>query len=271
MDTNDLPAKLLDTITQHLPTGSDWMPLAGVIVMGVVGLVFMVKGAKLAPVLAAIAFAGLGAVTGLILSHSLPVPPWPLIVVTGTVGLLLGIVLFRLWFALLVAGCLVAAALSLYGGNVLQPALNDYPVRGLQPSDTGVEVTLLEPGTALVTIPPWNEELANLWSYLGQTVPTFQTSFYTIVIMSGLAGLVFALLLPKAARAFWAATVGTGLFLPAVYALMHSHWPSGASWLAQHGLFVAAVIWSISLIYNLADVLNWSPKKPAPEPKPEAA
>jgi len=273
MDPSNVANKLLETVTKHLPPDAEWMPLAIAGTATVVGLLFMVKGAKLAPALAAIAFAGVGGFGGAFASHAFNFPLWPAVIVTGVVGLVLGIVLFRLWFALLVAGCLTVAALGAYGGQVLGPPLNEYQARGLQVTETGPEVTLPEPATA--GLQPWQNELGQLWAFLGDRVPSFHTSVYSIAGTAALAGLVFALLLPKAARAFWAATTGVLLFMPAVFMLLATFWPHGAGRLQQWGLLITAVLWSISLMYNLADMLGWRGKKKKdaapPAGKPAAA
>jgi hypothetical protein len=272
MDPSQLANKLLETVTKHLPPDTEWMPLAIAGAATVVGLVFMVKGAKLAPVLAAIAFAGVGGFGGAFAAHTFNLPLWPVVIITGVLGLLLGVVLFRLWFALLVAGCLTVTALGVYGGQVLGPPLTEYQTRGLQVTEAGPEVTLPEPVTT--GIQPWQNELTQLWAFLGERVPTFRASVYSITATAALAGLVFALLLPKAARAFWAATTGVLLFMPAVFTLLATFWSDGATRLQQWGLLITAVLWGISLLYNLADMLGWRAKKPAPpagKPAPAAS
>jgi hypothetical protein len=179
--------------------------------------------------------------------------------VSGALGLALGFGLFRFWLALLVAFCLIGAALSFYGGQVLHEPLNEYLSQGYDAQNE--LVTLLEPEEALPAQPNWREELSGIWAYLGERVPQFQTSFVAIVLTTGLAGLLFGLLLPKTARAVWAATAGLGLFLPAVYVLLRQYAPSAAGWLEHGGLIVAALLWSGSLVYNLADMHEKRPKR----------
>jgi hypothetical protein len=252
----------LDTIKEHIPPGADWMPLAAASVIAIIGLVFMVKGARLAPILAALIFAGLGALFGPLLSNWFGTPLWPSVAGAGAAGLLLGIVLFRLWLALLVGACLTLAALAVYGGQTLREPLNGYLSAGLDREKQ--LVTLPDAGSPLAPSTDWQKEAAGLWSYLGQNVPNFQNSVWAIMASAGLAGLIFGLLMPKLARAFWAASLGTALLAAAVSAVIHLRWPAATPWLQRDGLIVAAVLWAISLAYNWADVHDVRLKKPAP-------
>jgi len=256
-------ASLWDTLTKQLSPDVSWAPIGGALLSAALGLVFMVKGARLAPVLAALVFAGLGAATGTVLAFALNLPFWPTAVVAGTIGLVLGIVLFRLWFALLVAGCMIAGGVSLYTGHSLVPALKDYPARGLTATDLGGAVTLPEPQTLEPGGMSWQREFADLWAHLDRHVPNFRTNLTTVIIVTGLSGLIFGLLLPRAARAFWAATTGTLLFVPAALAVLHTAHSQAAAWLSRWLTLLAAVLWSMSFVYNLADVLEWRPKKRA--------
>lgn len=259
MEMSDLPSKLLETFNQHLPPGTAWVPLAAAGVTAGLGLLFLVKGARLAPVLAAFAFAAIGASVGPLVSKWFGTPLWPTIAASCAAGVLLGIVLFRLWFALLVSACLTGGAIALYGTQTLQVPLSEYLSKGF---DTERQlVTLPQPADEVLKNTQWGAELAQLWAFLGQKVPAFQTSFFAILITTGLAGLIFALLLPRLARSFWAATVGTVLFLPAIYALAHAEWPAAADWLNKWGLIVAAFLWAASLACNLADMLGFRPIK----------
>ncbi len=62
--TTSLSNMLLETVTKHLPPGSEWVPLASAGVAAAIGLLFMAKGAKLTPILAALAFAAFGGFGG---------------------------------------------------------------------------------------------------------------------------------------------------------------------------------------------------------------
>ncbi len=261
MKPGNFPEQVLDTALQHLAPDAQWVPLAAVGMAALLGLVFLVKGARLTPWLIGLVFALSGAAVGGYVADRFAFPTWPLVIVSGTVGVVLGVLLFRFWFALVVAGCAIAAGLGMYSDRVLKPTLDQYASRGLTSQDDGPGVTLPE-GEA-VADPNLPAEAVSLWTYLSDNVNNFQVSFFAITIATGAAGLAFALLLPKAARAFWAATVGVFLFLPAVYGLLHLYWPAGAAWLKEWGFLVASIVWAISLLYNLADVLDWRRKKKA--------
>ncbi len=270
MPTDNLPQMLLDTVKVYMPLGSEWMPLAAAGVVGLVGLVFMVKGARLAPVLAALVFAAVGGLAGTLVAPLLNVPPWPAVAGCGAAGLLLGVILFRVWLALLVAACLALVSLAVYGGQTLRDPLNSYLSAGLDREQQ--LVTLPEAGSPVTPSADWRKEVAGLWSYLGEHVPNFQSSVWAIVGSTGLAGLIFGLLLPKLARAFWAASMGTALLLLAAGTIVQLHWPNYVPWLQREGLLVAAGLWALSLVFNWVDVRGVRLKKAAaPAAKPAAA
>lgn len=267
MDPTTAPGGAFEALLQHLPSGWQWTPTVAAMVMTGIGIVFLVKGAKLAPVLAAIGFSVLGGLGGLVLATVFALPALPLTIVVGTIGLILGIVLFRVWFAMLVAVSLIFLAVGVYGDRVVVPLLNDYQVQGLTEDGGAGTVTLPEPADD-----GRMAELARLRSYIQSRRPNFELSVGAIILAAGAAGLVVALLLPRASRAFWAATMGVLLAGPGLFTLTRTYWPQGAGWLEHWGLTLAALIWAASVIYNLSDVTPRRLKKaPAPEPKQEMA
>lgn len=270
MPTNDWPRMVFDALKEHIPPGAEWVPLAAAGLTAAIGLVFMVKGARLAPYLAALVFAALGAGAGPLIAHYGGTPLWPTVAGAGAVGLVLGVLLFRVWLAVLVGTCLTLASLSIYSGQVLRNPLNEYLTAGLNSEQQ--LVTLPDAANAAAST-DWQAKLTDLWNYLGTHVPNFQVSIVAIAISAGLAGLVFGLALPKMARAFWAASFGTALLAVAALAIMQVSWPAGKEWLSgQRGLIVAGALWLISLIYNWADVHGLrAPKPPPAEPKQATA
>ncbi len=258
---NDFPNMIFNTLNQHIPPGAGWIPLTAAAVIALFGFVFLVKGARLAPILASVCFGLLGAATGKLVSAPLSTPLWPTIGVCTAVGLVLGVLLLRLWLAVLAGVCLILVGLSVYTGQVLREPLNKYLTSGL---DHDNQLVTLPGGPAETgQSAGWQAQARDLWTHLSSSVPNFQPSFYTIVLSAGLAGLVLGLLLPRVTRAFWAASLGTGLLLIAVSGAAHACWPVALPWVTQWGLLVAGVLWGISLLYNLAD-LGVFGKKPAP-------
>lgn len=270
MDTTDLPTRLLDTLVRHLPTGAEWVPMVTAGILALAGLIIMAKGAKLAPPLCAIALGALLAFLGFNYAPLLHLPAWPAAGAGAGLGLIAGVLFFRVWFAVLLATCLVSGALTLYGGKVLRGPLSDYMSKGFDPQ--AQQVQLPAAGEVVAAQLPWDQQLAGLWQHLGESVPAFHASLAAIVVTTGLAGLVFALLLPKTSRAVWAASVGTLLFLPALYALLRAFWPEGAAALATWSPIVLAILWGGSLVYNLLDVRERRVKiVAAPAAEPAAA
>lgn len=261
--------QILEAITRHAPPTWQWLPQATMLGCLVVGLVFLVKGARLTPFLTATALGAFGAFGGGLVAGHFAGPVWPGAVIGGGIGLALGITLFRIWFAILVGVSLAAVGLSLYGGQVMLPALSEYTSRGVEAMEGMQEITL--PAATQASTAAWKAELGEMWAFLGQRVPSIKLSLAAITLAAGTAGLVFALLLPKAARACWAATTGVVLIIPAAYGIACNHWPPAAAILDHWGLLIAAVLWSASLLFNLVDVMDRRPKKVAPQAEEEAA
>lgn len=266
MEANLDPGRILETFSHHLPTEAAWIPAAGAALTVLVGVLLLVKGGRLAPAVIALVLAGAGALGGALLPAIPDLPAWSPVIIGALVGLVLGILLFRVWLTILVAACLAGAALSVYGSQTLGPPLREYLSRGYD--SAAEQVTLLAPAGESPVTPSWRHESGELWWYVCQTVPSFRINVVAIALTAGIAGLVFALLLPKLARAFWAATTGTALFLVGAYPLLQRYWPAGATALDRSALLVAAFLWGGALIYNVADLGDRRPITKAPEPEP---
>ncbi len=259
------PSIALDALLQHLPTGAAWLPAVAAGVTIVLGLVLLVRGARLVPALVTVTFAGVGLYVGFLISRTYGSAEAPALAAGGILGLVLGLLFVRLWIAGLIAGLLVTLALALYSVNALQGPL----------AEMGrVQVVTLPTATtnAVSHEPqPWQAVATEYWNYLAEHVPTFRTSFYAIVISAAVAGLLFGLLLPRLSRAVCAATLGTPLLLAAAYALLHGRWPEADPWFDRWGCTLAAILWSVSLVYNLADMLGIRPRKRRAVARPATA
>lgn len=260
---DDLLKMIFDSVTQHIPHDAVWIAYAGTAGLALFGLLLLAKGAKLAPLMSALAFLGIGGIAGSFVAYWLGTPAWVTIGVAGVVGFGLGLVLFKVWLAVLVASCFVGCSLSLYGVKVLTPHLASYASSNYNVEDAAVGVTLPSPGGADTVSESTQAELGQIWSYLGSEVPSFLTSFWAIVISTGLAGLILGLLLPRFSRALLAATAGTFLFLTAVVAALGGTWPGAMEWIGSIGAWqwvIIVVIWGASLGYNLLDLRGKHPK-----------
>lgn len=255
MPYDELPRMLLDTFSGHLTPAGSWVPmlvLAGALIFGALVLL---RGARLVPYVAVAATLLCGVGIGQAAEPHLPLGPWVPPIAGGAVGLILGIVLVRLWAAVLIMASLAGAALTVYSAQVVLPAVNAHSARGLNPTDPTTWVTLPAAGTGAAE--------AGIWSFLTESVPNFEVSLAAIAISTGLAGLAFGLLLPKLARATWAATIGTALVLAAAYLGTLMYWPAAEPWLNSWGLALGAGIWLVSAAGNWADLHGWLRRRPA--------
>ena len=264
------PSMAVDAVLRHIPADISWAPATAAIGAVLIGLLLMVRGARLVPAMIALAFSAGGVLAGLRAGEACGAPVGPTMAAGGLIGLILGILFLRLWVAGLVAAFLAAAALALYGANSLRGPLSAY---GGALQRAGEEQLVSLPDAVQAAPQGWPAAVGDLWAHLVQHVPTFQANFYAIVISAGIAGLLLGLLLPRAARALCAATLGTPLLVAAAYALLRGFWPQVGPWLDQWGPILAACLWGVSLIYNLADVVGIRPRKKAalPPAKPAPA
>jgi hypothetical protein len=243
--------QLLDTLLQHIPSGQAWVPYAGVAAVTLFGLVLLFRGARLAPLLAAVVFLGVGGVAGSFAANAFSLPKWPVIGAAGVVAFILGLALFRLWLAALVGVCFAGVGLGAYGLQVLAPHIATYQAQGI---DANGENTLQPAGSALLEQASSPEELAKVWTYLSTQVPNFQVSFFAIAAATLLAGFIFGMLLPTASRALFAATTGTFLVGCGLTAGLQSFSPAALTWLQQNGTIswgIVGVTWLGSLLYNI--------------------
>ncbi len=244
---NDLFQTLSDRLTQIVPDGSVLLPLGGAAAAALLGLLMVLKGAKLAPALTALILAGSGGWASSAVATTFSVPFWPAAIVGAALGAVLGLALFKVWMSLMVAACFIAAALTFYGAKVLAPHVATY---------VSERRAALADETAAAP-PSLSTELGGAWSYLGQNVTNFQPSVYAIVLSSGLAGIVFGLLVTGAARALWAATIGTLLALIGTCVALKLAAPPALEWLASIGGWgwtIVAAVWAFGLIHNFLDV-----------------
>lgn len=265
MDTQQLPIKLLDTAVQHLSASAAWVPQVAAAGLVVLGLVFLVRGGRLAPWVVSLTFLLIGALAGTAIARANQLTVWPAATLSGLAGVLIGLLLFRLWMALQVAALLAAAALAVYSSRVAEP-LNSFLTQGFNPETQ--EVTLL--GAAQIPAPdaPWTTQAGALWTHLAAQDPSFQISVIAIVAATGLAGLIFAGLMPSAARSVWAATLGTGMVVTAVLGLMKLLWPAALPIAHRWALVAAAFIWVASVLWNLIDLVG-RPRRRAASPEAE--
>lgn len=259
----DLFQTVYDALARLVPGDSGWLPIGGAAGAALVGLLLVLKGAKLAPALTALITAGAGGWAAAYAASLLSVPFWPATIVGVALGGVLGVALFRIWMSIMVAGCFIAAAMAFYGAKVLSPHLQQYAAerRALLPADAAPAIL---------------GEVGDAWNYLSQNVYNFQPSVYAIVLSSGIAGIVFGLLVSAAARALWAATFGTLLALVGTCVVLKLLAPAALDWLASIGGWgwtLVAGVWAFGLIHNFLDVRRRRPKRvtdDSAEPDPAA-
>jgi hypothetical protein len=251
MNTQDLLYALFSSVTQHihLPDGLANVPLFATAAVGVFGLLLMIRGAKWASGLGAMAFLAVGALGGSHLAAAWNTPLWPTIGMTAVVSFVLGLVLFRIWQAVMLGGCCAAIALSVFYFNDLAPKAHEW----IAPE--GDQVTLQPAGTVVgQATQVATAQLQSLWTYLSQNVQNFEFNFWTLLIISAVAGLVFGLLLPRVSKSLWAATVGTFMLGLSVTGLLAQYAPAALAWLQSNTMTawtIVGVAWVGSFAYNL--------------------
>lgn len=263
MPTQELLTMLWRTVSEHLqmPTQVSWGVPAGLAALTLFGLLMLIRGARWAPGLAGLTFAGFGAALAVPLAGLLGTPTTPTMAVGGVAALLVGIVGFRLWQAVLLGLCCSLAGVSVYYARVLTPHVKTWLAGGFD----GEWIELAPAGTVTAQNASAATELANLWTHLSANVPQFALSFYGIAGLTGAAGIVFGLLLPRASRALWAATLGTLFAGVGVTGLMQQHAPQALDWLTQNHIWAwsgVATLWLFAVAYNF---VSTRPKRRAVE------
>jgi len=261
MTPDELLIALLKTLTEQvkLPEGYAWAPPAAVVAATAIGLLLLLRGARWARGLAALAFLGLGAALGAFMARAIGTPLWPSVAIGGVVAAMVGVALFRFWQALLLAVCCVAVGFSVYYVRTLTPEVENWLSAG---AEAGL-VTLQPAGTVVGENRPGAlTELRHLYAHLAQTVPQFEVTSLTLLLSTGLAGLILGLLVPRLSRALWAASLGTLLAGVGTSALLRQHAPQALDWLILHKHLawgLVALVWLSSFAVNVASCRPKSP------------
>jgi len=253
MSPEEVVVALFRTLTEQLtlPEGYEWTPLAGLGALTVCGLILLVRGAKWAPAMAALAFLAIGGGGGAALANAIGTPLWPTVGVTGVVGFILGLTMFRFWQALLLASCFIIAGLSTYYARGLTPAVEDF----LSSTPQNGQLILPAAGEVVGDNPTgaWTKA-QDLWRHLDANVPNFSQTAWILISVTGLAGLIFGLLLPGVSRALWAATFGTLFFGVGVTAGLNQFTPDALAWLKTNtdwAWTIVGAVWCCSMAVNL--------------------
>ncbi len=257
------------------PPGYEWAPFAIMAAVTLVGLLVLLRGARWAPGLAALAFVGIGGGAGVALARAVGTPQWPTVAVTAVVGGVLGVALFRFWQARVLATCSVLAAFSVYYVRTLTVPVDNWWSASADPNFVSLDPAGTVVGEARTTA--W-VRLQELWSYLVEHVPGFTGHVWMILLIAGIGGLVIGLLLPRLSRALWAATLGTLLAGVGVAALLHDFLPAALDWFLADNTrawAIVAGVWAVSVVVNFLSAgkrkAGRRPRPAKPEPEPATA
>ena len=257
----------LDALMQHIPEGSAWVPGCVALLAGVIGIILLLRGARLAQVFCVLGFVGIGLASGTPVAHSLGMPFWATAVALAVVGCAAGFFLFRFWLAIAMGACLAVVSLSVYGVRTAYPRLEDYTSHGYIAERGAVGVTLQEPG-AVQTGPGVEAQMGQLWQFLAKEIPGFQLSIWALAISTGLAGVAVGVFLPRITRALLAASAGTILAGMALWAGTTMFVPAAWEWLrgiGAWGWLIVGVVWVGSFLVNYRSVRKKKRKESAAE------
>lgn len=255
----------------QIPDGWTWAPMGACGIVLLAGVLTLVRGAKWAPGLAALAFLLGGAAGGTYLAPQIGMPVSVTAALLGLAGGVAGLVLFRFWQALLLAACLGGVAVGVYGTRLV-PEINAW----LQPAPDDGLVSLAPANTVVGDQRPGPmQELSSLWTHLSATVPNFRLTFGGLAAGAGLGGLLLGFLLPRVSRALWSATLGTAVAGIGLAGLLKQFAPNTLDWLIASptvGWSIVGTVWLTSLMYGYRSTARR--KVPEPEdvsPAPEPA
>lgn len=257
---NELYSSGLKALLEHLPAQQAWVTAAIFGVAAIGGITMLARGAKLAAPAVVFGVGLLFAGLGLPLAKWAAMNPIATSAVCGAVGLLVGSLFFRFWLAVVVAACFVAVSLGIYTDRALSPHLQSYLSRNYDATSELVTLPGADAAAAAAPTTGWGV-LADLWSHLSSNVQQFQLSFGAIVAVMTIAGLLVGWKAPNLSRSIGAATLGTGITLTALTALLDWYWPTALAQLksaGNAGWIGIAAIWLVSLIQNYRSI---TPKK----------
>ncbi len=251
MNPQQLLAAILDSLRSHLhwSSAAEWAGLGAAAVVTLLGLLFLLRGARWARGLAGLTFLVIGCGVGAAAAPRIGVSALPAIGIAGVGALLIALLFFRFVQAALLGVTFAALATGIYAARDLKPAIDSW----------------LDPVVAEITLPPAGtvvgdtartavDEMGSLWQHLSANVPHFQLTFGSLVAIAGIVGLVLGWLLPRAARAFWASTFGTLFLGMGTAAILTETAPKTLDFLiANPGPSAAGVgtVWLAGLLYNL--------------------
>lgn len=265
MTMEELLYAFLTSLRDHIQLpGFEWAPTAATAGIALAGLLLMIRGAKWAPGVGAVGFLALGGVGGHFLSLWLGTPQWPTVGITAVAAFALGLALFRIWQAAILAACFIVAALGAYYVHDLTPAVNTWL------GDGTTAISLPDAGTVVgeEAQSGWTKAQA-LFSHLSATVPNFQFNFWALLIGAGVAGLALGLVLPRASRSLWAATIGTVMLGVGATGLLQTHAPQALEWLMADNIRawgIVSGVWLASFAWNLVTSGPKRAKEPAGPP-----
>lgn len=261
---NEIIDGLLRSVSQHvnLPVDTTYAPLLAAAIVIVGGLLLMVRGARWGPAYAALTFLVVGAAagwTGWRQFAGADSSAGIAAAVGGIVAAGIGVVFFRFWQALLLSACLVMAGLTVYGVRDLQPALHSWTNPGLQAEDGGMLPSTILPAAGSVvdetgrSAQSVGTRLSELWAHLSASVPSFATTFWGIVLATGVLGLLIGFFLPRLSRSLWAASVGTFMLVLGIGAAASQAAPGLLAVAKDYGGIAWAIVgalWLTSVLYN---------------------
>ncbi len=282
MNNADLLLGFFKTMMTQLriPEELSWLPVAGAFVAVLGGLVTILRGARWARGSYAFGFLLAGGVGGWFLGQANGYEPILSAGIVGVVAAVLGFALFRLWQAALLAGIAMTVAVGFYTVGYLTPEIQAW-TEGPPADDIVFSLEAAAPAVAAATeTVDWRTRLAGvgveargLWDHLNANVPNFQATLFSVLGSSGLVGLVFGLLWPRASRALWVATGGTMAVGMGMAGLLQHYSPSTLEWLTanpQAGWVIVGTLWLGAFLYSM---MTGKPKKKASaeDPLPAAA
>jgi hypothetical protein len=271
MNTEQLLSSLLQMVQTHvrIPENLQWVPAVLAAFALISGLITIVRGGRSAPGIVAVVFLVVGGAGGYYLAGQIATPAWLTAGIIGLVAGVLGLALFRLWQALLLGGVAMLAAMGVFAAYSLTPEISAWS-DGVAPADIAFD---LKPAGTIVgeQRASVGQELASLWTHLDMNVPSFQLKVWSVLGSSGLAGLIFGLLLPRASRALWVSALGTLMIGSGVAGLLEQLAPAQLEWLVANphlGWVAVGIVWVAAF---MSCFLTTKPKaKRVAESKPVA-
>ncbi len=261
----DWPAiqTLLSTATElvrnHAPAG-EWASAVPVAVGAIVaGLTLALWGSRLLRTLYVLGFMALGGVIGKEVAIRQQVDVLIGLVVGAGVLAAVGYALYRWWIGVTTALLATVLAVALSAPKLLEAR------QSFEDNALGMSTQVFQPGAEV------SYSGDRVWQYFWEKNRSAVYNTLGPIALSGLMGLIFGLLLPRAATIVGTSLLGVLILFGGLGVLLAQRWPEAWARAQSNGPWSAGVAIAVFILSMMYQATHTGRKVAAPEPAPAPA